>query len=58
MTDLKMSRVQILPGVKIFYAIKNAAPFTSYVIDLTNLEIQFLATILDTPNPIIHAYAG
>jgi hypothetical protein len=56
MPDIKISRVQILPGVKTFYAIKNSAPFTAYVMDLNNLNILFTGTVLDVPNPEIHVY--
>lgn len=42
--------------MKTFCAIKSSAPYTSYVMDLNNLNILFNATILDIPNPSINVY--
>ena len=56
MNDIRFSRVQIQPGVKVFYAIKNVAPYTCHVVDLSNLDIFYQASLLDSPNAIIQAY--
>lgn len=39
MDDIRFSRVMILPGAKVFYAIKNSPPYTCFVVDLVNLEV-------------------